>query len=94
MAELPGLADLASDPSDGFRVLTINVGGNADIAAGLAAEFGERLDYAVDQLALTATRYKVRVFPTMVVIDRRGHVISRRVGAFRKADLMAAIVSP
>ena len=88
-AEMPVLKDLGAGREGDLKVLTINVGGNADVAAGLAAEFGDGFDYAVDQLALTATRYGVRVFPTLAVIDKRGRLIGRQVGEVRAKDLSA-----
>ena len=91
--EMPVLKDLGKGREGDLKVLTINVGGNAEVAAGLEEQFGSGFDYAVDQLALTATRYGVRAFPTLAVIDKRGRLIGRQVGEVRTKDLSALIAA-
>lgn len=89
LTEIPTLQALhAAHAAEGLAVLSINVGGNAAVAADMQA----RVDYAVvrDALGLTATRYQIGAFPTNVVIGRDGRVRARLVEA-DAAKLVVAV---
>jgi thiol-disulfide isomerase/thioredoxin len=92
--ELPVIEAVYRDhQGDGVVVLAVNVGGNADMARRLAAERGNGFDNAVDELSLTAIRYEVGVFPTVVVIDRAGKLRTRLVGQIPKSTLAAKVAA-
>lgn len=92
--ELPVIEAVHRDHrEEGVVVLAVNVGGNADMARQLAAERGNGFDNAVDELSLTATRYEVGVFPTVVVVDRVGRLRARLVGQIPKSTLEAKVAA-
>ncbi|WP_316977016.1 TlpA family protein disulfide reductase [Shumkonia mesophila] len=92
--ELPVIEAVHREHRDrGVVVLAVNVGGNADMARQLAAERGNGFENAVDELSLTATRYEVGVFPTVVVVDRAGRLRARMVGQIPKATLEAKVAA-
>lgn len=81
--ELPALDRLERAlAGEGLRVLAVSVDASPQAAARFAEARGLGLTVLGDPGEEVARRYGVGAYPTTVVVDRRGRVVHRTVGAF------------
>ncbi|KAA5606029.1 TlpA family protein disulfide reductase [Roseospira marina] len=92
LTEMPELVELHKAYADqGVEVLLVNVGGSPPTVRRAISDFGMRFGMTLDTLALTATRFKVGVFPTTFVIDREGVIRARLAGNRKPGTIKTAV---
>lgn len=89
--EIPDFEQVHLARGDEVRFVGVNVGEDADRAAGFIADVGATYDQFLDPEGYVVTELRTTSMPTTIVLDADGFVSTRHLGPMDEADLDAAI---
>jgi thiol-disulfide isomerase/thioredoxin len=80
--EMPSMEQVYQRLKDrGFTILAVNSGESADAVSGFMQENTFTFPVALDETGTVSYQYAVQAIPATYIIDRRGLIVSRVVGA-------------
>lgn len=91
VAEMPYIQQIFNDArlkKAGVEILAVDVGENQATVAKFINKYGYTFPVLLDSNSEVAQMYKIRAFPTTLLIDKNGIIVMVKVGAFaNKAEI-------
>ncbi len=86
--EMPLLESMyAANKGSGFVVLAVNFDESRDLVTGFGEELGLTFPLLLDPGGEVQDLYRVRGYPTSVVLDREGRIVNYHIGVLTKGQL-------